>query len=649
LGALFTCSRGTELTSFTSRSLTLPSWATILSGHEQDTHGIRSNTPFSRITGRLTHDYLDPKRDILIPKNWTKNRAYQMLEENTGKKSDQVWLPSYFQKDEVVFNYMPITNGSLPMAGKVISAALDQLGAFFNDSGYVPSQIDRVSSEQLAQAIKNDRDGKLRLVMVWYSQVDVASHHNNRELPDAYRNIDQAADLILREARFHPHLKDATVFLISDHGHNGGYGPFDENSTIYQAQQKLEALDQGPFLANTDFNLVEFLAGEFRGYEQYPFVVASAESPEPRFYNGLQKKFKLRSSRSIYPRNRGPATALLDTSGDSLAQLYLRPSTSSDWNHRLSFFELTHFAHEKSKKVLNLIADLLELKILNLSTTDPGLTRHLLQLTEQHPVKLIAMPLVGDPARDSVEPLGASADTGTSTREPVLVIGRSPEPQSLKTALIFTRSTPGQADRFRYVVVKHFTQDPQGVVSAEVSTDPQDDPLHYIGEVDGAEDPSTWRTDRQWLTLTRDHPQPTAIFSLARTLTLAPRFNDSEDAELNHETKKNRRAEIPDFILLANPGFGFHSGAPMESDHGGLMREEVRNSFFISSLNPNEFTRHVRLDMPVFSRDFLPTILSFLGYPETQTHFLPADETQSISLKNQIDSANERTLSEMSP
>jgi hypothetical protein len=112
LKSLFLENRGTELTSFTSRSLTLPSWSTILTGLEPDMHGIRSNTPASRLQGKIVDNFQDPRKDVLDRKNAVKNRAFRRLEEDQVGEPDKVWLPGYFEKDEAVFNYLPVTNGA---------------------------------------------------------------------------------------------------------------------------------------------------------------------------------------------------------------------------------------------------------------------------------------------------------------------------------------------------------------------------------------------------------------------------------------------------------------------------------------------------------------------------------------------------------
>lgn len=669
LKSLFLDQRGTELASYTSRSLTLPSWSTILTGFEPDMHGIRSNTPASRIGRKIVDNFQDPRKDILNPKNQKKNRAFRRLEEDKVGEMGKVWLPGYFEKDEAVFNYLPVTNGARSLANQLISDLFKNLDSFFNDSGFLASNLDNTSAKGIASAIRQDTNGKLRLVMIWFSAVDEASHYNNRALPGIYKEIDLGSKLILDAAKNHPALKDATVFLLSDHGHNAGYGPFDTNSSIYQASVALAKLsspgsgrgysdlmalssqaadlaaqaarsgpDQGPLLSNTGFNLMKFLAGDFNGYENYNFVVGASDSPEPKFYTRTTKKFQLQPFHETYPKHRGAPTALIDTAGDALAQIYIQGKNDKKWNQRLSYYELTHYKSNKKGVTLNIPADFLNFQLLNSMITDTALAQQVLKLTDQRPVNLFAMALTGKESKDSADRLGKAPDTGVSSREPVLVMSHGKPGKGFRTGLILTRSDWQGNDQFRYIVVKNFTQEENGTLQATVSNDPDDDPLDYLGNVDGAEASSVWRYDTQWLQMAKDHIRPTAVFALARVLTLAPKYMHPGHHELSDEVKKRRQGEIPDFLMTANVGYGFHSNGPLESDHGGLLREEVRNSFFVSSLDEGRFSKHVQLEKPVLSHDFMSTFLQYAGFGEPG--HLPLPKTQGVSFKSLVDDAN---------
>ncbi|MEO5969362.1 MAG: alkaline phosphatase family protein [Bdellovibrionia bacterium] len=664
LKPLFLENRGTELNSFTSRSLTLPSWSTILTGFEPDMHGIRSNTPASRLARKIVDNFQDPRKDILDRKNAVKNRAFRRLEEDQVGEPDKVWLPGYFAKDEAVFNYLPVTNGAHSMVKQLITDLFKSLDKFFNGAGFLAGNLDHASAQSVAQAIRLDEQGKLKFVMIWFAAVDEASHYNNRALPSMYREVDQNSKLILDAAKNHPALKDATVFLLSDHGHNAGYGPFDDNNSLYRASIALSNLaplnaltaplsrksvlssgsygtDHGPLLANTGFNIIKFLAGDFKGYEDYHFVVGASDSPEPKFYVRTSKKFQIQPFHETYPKKHGRPTALTDTSGDSLAQVYIHGENDPDWNQRLSFYQLSNYSGNNGN-ILNIPADFLNFQLLNLMATDSDLAEKILKLTDRHPVDYFTMALAGDEAKTSADHMGAAPDTGPSSREPVLVMTRGKSGGAFRAGLILTRSDWDGSDQFRYIVVKNFTQDANGKIHGSVSTDSEDDPLNYIGNVDGAEISSQWRYDREWLKMAKDHTRPTAIFSLARSLTLAPKYTHPGFHAISDQVKKNRQGEIPDFLITASPGFGFHADAPLESDHGGLQREEVRNTFFVSSLNKDKFTRHIRLETPVLNRDFMPTFLQYAGFGEPGN--LPLPKTQGVGFRDLVETANSTSI-----
>jgi hypothetical protein len=506
----------------------------------------------------------------------------------------------------------------------VLTDLFKSLDKFFNDAGFLANNLDHASAQSVAEAIRQDQKGNLRFVMIWFAAVDEASHYNNRALPSIYGEVDQNSKLILDAAKKHPVLKDATVFLLSDHGHNGGYGPF--------------GTDSGPFLANTGFNIMKFLAGDFNGYENYHFVIGGSDSPEPKFYARTAKKFQLQPFHETYPKKSGKPTALIDTSGDSLAQVYIHGENDPDWSHRLSFYELSNYNENKYGKTLNIPADFLNFQLLNLMVTDTELAEKIVKLTDRHPVDFFAMALAGKEAKNSADQLGAAPETGASSREPVLVMARGKSGSEFRTGLILTRSDWEGSDQFRYIVVKNFSQDAKGKIQGTVSTNPEDDPLNYIGNVDEAESSRVWRYDQEWLKMAKDHSRPTAVFSLARSLTLAPKYTNLKFHALPEKVKRSRQGEIPDFLITANPGYGFHADAPLESDHGGLQREEVRNTFFVSSLNKSKFTRHVRLETPVLNRDFMPTFLQYAGFGEPEN--LPLPKTQGVGFRDLIESAN---------
>ena len=632
--------RGTEVESFTSRSLTLPSWSTILTGYEPDVHGIRSNSPISKTEGAITDNYLDPLKDLLEAGNWKKNRAFQRLEENQIGERGKVWFPSYFKPEQTHFNYMPVVNGASLPSSPLLKNFLSNLPHYHNDAWYAATALDLASAENTAQTIASDTNAKLRLIMNWYAGADEAQHYNNRLMRVVLQDIDQAVGLVLAAAKKHPVLRNATVILISDHGHAGGFDAFSEHSPVHSFRPGPKGTLSGPLVNHTSFNLSRFFSGQHRSFEHLQFKVTTLSPadplPNPNWMGEFQMPKPDLSFKALTDLQK--PKALIDYAGSSMAQIYLKRNHHS--NQSMSYYELTHFALPSRLNRLNLIEDLLTVKLPNLMISDPELHKRVVTFTQSHPTHFIAMPLRGKHDLAHLDTWGAQTETGGSTRDPVLVLSKNKEGPGVKAGIIFTRSDLEGRDWFRYVVIKNFNQDVSGHYTGTPSIEPGDDPLEYVGKVPKAEISSDWRTDREWLNLTHQHAYPTAIFTLVRTLTLSPRYDHRRtDSVLPKDVKMARRAETPDFILIANPGFGFHDHAHMESDHGGLSYEEMRNCFFISSLNPTKFKQHIEIQTPTLTRDYAVTLLDYAGLSSSTTP-QATPRTQGESFKLMIDQAN---------
>lgn len=634
--------RGVRLDSYAYRSLTLPSWSSILTGFKPDMHGIRSNTPTSRLHQEVTDNFQDPRKDFLEMKNHLKNRAFQRLEEDATGEKDRVWLSGYYHPDQTIYNYMPVVADSNSAIRDVIKEVLKQNADLKNGSLDLPSVLDEGSAERMAQLINEDRDGKIRLLKIWFASLDEATHYNNKLADSIYSSLDQYVGKILKAAHRHPVMKKARVFLVSDHGHTGGYGPFDQNNSVLKLEKPKAGVTEGPLLSNTGFNLVRFFAGEYYRYPQYRFAVGASNAPNPKFDHRFLRDLHMEPFNTVYPKGRGAPGVLVDSSGDNLAQVYLKKNNSWD---RVNYKDITQFPNPNGGR-LNILKDLLDVKLTNIMITDRTLAQKITELTDHHPVDLFAMALRGEPVRKAANRLISKINLQSelfATREPVLVLSRRLQNTSeaqkypYRAGLILTHSDKEGNDHYLYLVLKSFDQPMSGTFQAEISDSPEDDPLEYAGRVIISQQKATpqqlaqWRTDREWLTITRNERKPTAIFSLSSALTLAPKFTDP-NPEVSALVRRERRAEIPDFILVANPGFGFHSETPMESDHGGLSREETRNSFYVSSLVPTEFSKHHELNLPVFNHDIMPTILDFAGLGQPGNHPLP--KTQGVSFRS---------------
>jgi hypothetical protein len=619
---------GTQLPSYVSRSLTFPSWSTILTGFEPDFHGVRSNSPGSRDEHQISENFLNLNQYILSKKTRNHTPTHRRLEGTLGKVSPKIWIPGFYNRDQCSYNFMPAVKDPDSPVSAMVSQVFSHFDQFINGSLYNVSELDAASAEMTEKKIRKDAHGEkqLRLVMNWYGGIDEATHYNNRLIEKVYQDIDKNVGKVLQAALDHPILSKATVFLISDHGHTGGYGHFYSSRTV----------SDGPLLSQTGFNLTRFFSGEYQSHPDYNFNIGASDSPAPKFEPKSFFSFLSGTLRFTYPREKESPELVVDSAGNNMAQIYFKGK--NNWSPN-SFYDLSNFRKTDSDPLLNIPSDLLNFKVKNLSITDNGLKNQIQQLTQNYPVELFAMPLTGENPQNSIRQMLAldSSQTFKLNRDPILVMGRGDK--GLIYSLILTHSSNQDEDHFQYVVLnRDFRQDQSGNIYASISKDPKDDPLHYLGEVVSAENLMKWRTDREWLELSKNHAKPTAIFSISRALTLSPSVLDKNSPYLSEATQNKIKAETPDFVLFSNLGYAFHSEAPSESDHGGLHRAEVMNSCYIGSLNPKKFFHHREVKTPILSRDFASTILNFAGLGEPGNDPLP--ETQGRSFKKEIEAVN---------
>jgi hypothetical protein len=576
---------GAEVESYVSRSLTLPSWGTVLTGHEPDRHGIRSNTPITRDSGGRSVSLLDARKDLLWPEYIAQGMAYRLL-----AQSQPQWLPRYFSRSEVILNYLPIHENQYPPVLGLLGGVLRNVPEALQGTLSGTMLLDQVSADRTAAAIRS-KPGQTKLVVNWYASVDHFQHLNNDRLKEVMALIDSGIGSVIDAARADPVLKDAVVFLVSDHGHLGG--SIEEKPGSMLGQKKLN---------NTAFNLTTWFAGDFPAGNTNDFVVLSDASPNPTRDFGYLREFQIHPFSYVYRGHKktpGPVTVAIDSSGDRLAQFYLFRGNQDRKTHGL--YGLTHFKDSRGQ-TRDLIDQILSARLRNLEITDFALRDQIRQRTGMRPVEFAALALRGSVARESLDRLVRADLVGASERDPVLVRSFGG-----KSAVILTKRSPVTGeDLFRYVVLRSFDQDARGECRGEISTNVSDDPLALIGNVPKAEAYLEWRTDREWLEAGKKSSMPIVVFGLIRALTLDPGIPNLPA----------REAEIPDLILSAAFGFNFNSSDHQESDHGAFSAEEARNSFFVRGLGSRDGLRRGRVGVTALSRDVLPTVLDFAGLYE---------------------------------
>lgn len=593
----FFVKRGVEFEAYSPRSITLPSWASALTGFEIDEHGLKSNTPVNRFSdGRFIESYLDYRKELFFPKYWAQGRSYKHLSE-----SGVNWLPRYYFRDETLLSYMPINDGEYPPLGYIAKQAAKEIPKFLyqiHDSGVTldlaqskrMASLIRSQAAQLAKEIKGKtrESTPYRFVALWLASVDHFSHDNSHRIDEGMRTVDESIGLVIEAAKSHPTLKDAFVYLVSDHGHTGG--PEEAHAEIGGS-----TAPHAHFLDNTQFNLTHFFAGDFVGFKNYRFNVGAPESPEPEFDLKYLAEFFVQPFRYTYPRKNQERDVLLDYSGDSLAQIYLRPAAGWGDERRYTYAELKNFKlkNQESASQYDLVSDLFRVRLNNLeSATDRALTEKIRENSAGgRPVEYLAMALQGADAKRSAAVVAGLGDYTMLTREPVLVVDRSEN-----MGLILSREALGETI-FSYLSIRDFQQDTKsGAFTAQHNKDFSKDPLRIASQ-------NKWKSDREWISHQQSSRHPTLIPSLARILTQSKRI----------AANVSRRSEIPDFILTSSWGFNFNGSYETQSDHGGLLREEVRSTFIMSRIGERAFPGYAMVNGPVLLKDIAPTVLDTAG------------------------------------
>ncbi len=579
---------GSHFNVYASRTLSMPSWGTLLTGFEADEHGLRSNALVSR--KKLKPELLtDARLELLVPKYIAEGRSHRKLME-----SGISWFPRLLPREEVLVNFMPITDGSYPPVASLLRKfSADYKEVLFGTFEAV-NALDAASAAATADMIRKN-PGKHRLVMNWYASLDTHTHSSNATKFRSFKVLDSAIGQVLDAARRDPLLSNAVVVLLSDHGFEGGL----KASHLHRPFAGGES-----YLNNTAFNLTKYFAGDYHAQRDLRFVVAAAESPEPLMDFKFIREFMIHPISYTYrgaQKNRGKKNLLVDYSGDRLAQIFLGRGPKESPAARMSLHDLRNFdstrwgASEPFR--VDLPDRLLSQTLENLEISDPAFAAKIKNESGSRPVKFFAMALAGEMARESVDRLlTQNAGSDRSDRAPIVICAHE-----WKCGVIQTRHRGG-LEQMRYSIVRNFQQDEAGIVSGSLSTSAEDDPLDYLGSVLNTQSIAQWRSDREWLRLAEDHAYPTIVFGLVRALTNAPR----------HSTNVDREAELPDFVLMAARGFNFNSSRLTEGDHGAFGRDEAKITFVVSGLGKSRRPlRH--FSDPKLSRDVGATLAEILG------------------------------------
>jgi hypothetical protein len=579
----FFIKNGLHFDSYTTRSLTLPSWSSILTGLDQDEHGLKSNGPMSRELGRPMENYIDPRKDLL---NYGFNINRESRSYTHLKESMHTWLPDYFEESEVHTNYMPVNNQAFPPVGQIFRAVLKDYQRLLFGSFSATVALDRATAMQTVRRLQKN-PGKTKLVLNWFTCVDVFSHNNNKALDKCYKEMDESFRLIMDQLKLDPAMKDAHVYLISDHGHTGGHEGEHSHYKI---------LESGSYFNNTALNLTTLFAGNYHGYRHFNFSPFVFYSPYPDNDLKFLSEFQIQPFRYRYHGGnremKKPSDVLIDFSGDSLSQIYFKhPATG--WGERLSYYELTKLNQR------NIIRDLLDVRITNNVNHDSKVRKALSELNNSHPVMFVAHPLHSCSKTDIEEIVGEKIFI--QAREPILI-----ESLNHDYGLILTKKEYGKM-LYKYFLLDRFTQTEDKRCAGRLSARPKD-VLEQFEKIQGR-----WLGKMELLEILKNEKYPTSLITLVSTLTLSENLSKFE----------KRQAEVPDLLLHSNIGFNFNSSYSTEADHGGLLKQEAKNSFFYNQVGQKheESVQKEVYSRPVFNYFLTPFVLENTGRKSPEEKF----------------------------
>lgn len=648
---------GVEVKSFSSRAVSIPSWATIETGTEIDLHGIRSNTITTR-NGQI-ENFLDARFDYVLPWFVLDSRSSQMLSPSGVKRFSEIMYAQLGEKKsdqkKMFIGLSTINKGVLPDVPEMTQQIFSKKN-FSNImmNGINGSKLlDQATGAATVEEIKRNKN--LKVIKVWFASIDSNSHYHGNEIEIAYRTVDKAIGDIMSEAKKHPLLKNASMFLISDHGHSGGCFLDREPRCWMPSQMSYQLLPKSnmakiskaeevsgphPTQVNSRFNIIRYFTGNTPS-SPLCLDVKSAIPMLPNYDLKYMTEYQLHLPDQKTPANSNRKkhtsqlpTVSIDFESDALAQVYL--SNKEEQELRRNYYQLTHLpssCSDSKEQLTNLFDSFFQVETNLLSDQvkkDPYFTNNNIKTSGYKPVKYVAMAIPKYNSDRFITNKIIGEPLSQDFREPVLVKSID------KMAMIFTKrfnsGSRRAIDKYQYVVLKIFDQEADGTIKVSVAGDDNEkrrlDPFGYHSLQGLSSDQlSGWKTDRELLTLLTKQSvsdYPTAIFTLAQTLTLNPDYGKSLQETYKgtinlqklESLVKKRLAEIPDFLLIASHGVGL-SPSSIESDHGNLTFSEVRNSFFVGQLSEGKSSQlklknHDQVP-PMLTRDVLPTLLDFAG------------------------------------
>lgn len=614
--------------SFTSASMTSPSWTSIFSGNDPDRSGVKANDTFDRET-KAIENYLDLRKEIFYKEHRQRGRVLKAIH-TVGKAS----LTDFFHyqdmtqdhpDNEIYMTFFPV-NDHFPV--HLFGTAIDNLAGIdlmkiiggnsalvrflFDFSGL--GILDRDAVDTTLKVIKNQNSSKKKFIGIYFAAVDHLAHMDAGKAMRSYIETDFQIGRIMHALQ-NSHYNDATVVLISDHGSVGGFEPFFDDRQWDNAEY--------PF-ANETINLTftnlnYFLTGWYNqpGYSDYSFNVESAFAAEGKYQIrnlseiGLHP-FQCTSTARIFKEDLGtcksfhesqPELITAAVSSQEMISLPFASRTSGDWKTPNNWYTLTHYqlgTDTQGKPIIrNLIEDLENFKITNLAVYDSTLAKRI----GHRPLNWLALKVSSHDFNTSVSSL--QHRLASDPQEGVIVVHQSSSVQAL---ILQNINRVTQEISYRYVPIQNFIQDSLGNITYELNN--ARDPFDYLGNPQAhryslgefISDEDWFRefhTDREWASRYVATKFPNTVHALTKNMSFSDGMKQFES---------RLRAD-----LYLNPNYGHYFSSyntPEQANHGMYQKEAV--SQLLMFRGPR-IKRGAITEGPVFSKDITPTILKILN------------------------------------
>ena len=330
-------------------------------------------------------------------------------------------------------------------------------------------------------------------------------------------------------------------------------------------QEMRHSLEKGQEIISVLFSDHGAYGGENGKFNQ-PFYMA-----RDYFYQELKMNVRGPDFSMTHPGTHPDIYMFVDNMGRGQSKLYfpVGDQTSGDWSKPNTFYELTHYGRGPNRTAVNLIDQI--------SNLDLSQRNKLPHLTDPHPVDLLMFKV--------------DADT--------IYLRRFDDTE----ALLFRHIEADGKEKYRYLPVKNFSQDAEGLLHYEESN--TGDPLGYLHdsgfrvEGDRLVFLTEWHDEQEWLEATYQTQFPDAVTALWKSL--------GWNHALEESAAKSRN---PDLVLSASPGWNFRIEDIDSADHGSLRAESMRITCMISGKG----IKIGEIETPQRLIQLLPSIFEWIDY-----------------------------------